>query len=230
MSGRPTVVIGDDDHLVRQLLNQACGEHGVDVLGHASSPDEVVALCDRVSPDVVVVAERLGEVGVEAFFPDLAETGARVVVLSSDPSPERLVTVLGLDVFGYLSYDAGPDEVVNGILAVAEGAVALNPAVASTVLLQWRRLRAPTSAAHPRWSALTPREQDVLTAITDGLAAKAIAARLGVALKTVENHKIRIFDKLGVRTQAQAVALAVAHGLAGVGAENSGIPAPGDRW
>jgi DNA-binding NarL/FixJ family response regulator len=135
-------------------------------------------------------------------------------VLSADPSPERLVSVLALGVFGYLSYDAGPDEVIAGVVAVAGGAVALNPTVASTVLLQWRRLRAPASASPPRWSALTPREYDVLVAITDGLAAKAVALRLGVALKTVENHKIRLFEKLGVRSQAQAVAVAVAHGLA----------------
>jgi len=52
-----------------------------------------------------------------------------------------------------------------------------------------------------------------LTAIVDGLAAKAIARRLGMAVKTVENHKIRIFEKLGARTQAHAVAIAVGHGL-----------------
>jgi DNA-binding NarL/FixJ family response regulator len=217
MPHRPTVVIGDDDHLVRQLLSLACSGHDVEVVGLASSPDEVVGLCDALSPDVTVVAERLGEVGIETFFPDLASSGTRVLVLSADPSPERLAAVLGLDVFGYLSYDAGPDEVVSGILAVADGAVALNPSVASTVLHQWRRLRGPAASSGPRWTALTPREHDVLAAIADGLAAKAIAARLGVALKTVENHKIRIFDMLGVRTQAQAVALAVAHGLAGPG-------------
>ena len=49
--------------------------------------------------------------------------------------------------------------------------------------------------------------------MADGLATKAIATKLGVALKTVENHKIRIFDKLGVRTQAEAVSLAIGHSL-----------------
>ncbi len=49
--------------------------------------------------------------------------------------------------------------------------------------------------------------------MAEGLAAKAIASRLGVALKTVENHKIRVFNKMGVRTQAQAVSVAFALGL-----------------
>jgi DNA-binding NarL/FixJ family response regulator len=210
----PTVLIADDDRLVCQVLSLACRERGVEVVGYASHPDALLELCNRLHPEVAVVAESLGGVSFEAFFAELSHLHTRVVVLSADPSPERLASVLGLGVFGYLSYDAGPADVVSGIVAVADGAVALNPTVASTVLLQWRRLRAPASSSPPRWSALTPREHDVLVAITDGLAAKAVAARLGVALKTVENHKIRLFEKLGVRSQAQAVAVAVAHGLA----------------
>ena len=51
--------------------------------------------------------------------------------------------------------------------------------------------------------------------MTEGLATKTIARRLGVASKTIENHKIRIFQKLGVRSQAQAVSVAIGHGLVG---------------
>jgi DNA-binding NarL/FixJ family response regulator len=93
--------------------------------------------------------------------------------------------------------------------------MALNPPVVTLILEQWRRLRAqPVQFGARRRPVLTPRELDVLAAMTEGLAAKAIAARLGVALKTVENHKIRVFDKLGVRTQAHAVTVAMAYGLA----------------
>jgi two-component system nitrate/nitrite response regulator NarL len=84
---------------------------------------------------------------------------------------------------------------------------------ASTILSQWRSLRLQGSAAPFRRSELTPREEQVLEAMVEGLAAKAIAKRLGVATKTVENHKIRIFDKLGVRTHAQAVSLTIGQGL-----------------
>ncbi len=56
---------------------------------------------------------------------------------------------------------------------------------------------------------LTSRELEVLGAMTDGLSTKAVAHHLGIAVKTVENHKTRIFDKLGVHSQAQAVAMAI---------------------
>lgn len=61
--------------------------------------------------------------------------------------------------------------------------------------------------------ALTAREHAVLVAMAEGMATKTIARHLGVAIKTVENHKIRIFDKLGVRTQAHAVSVAIGQGL-----------------
>ena len=78
----------------------------------------------------------------------------------------------------------------------AAGASALHPLITDTILKQWRRLRqagAVMTGVSPR-SSLTPRELDVLAAMPDGLATKAIATKLGVALKTVENHKIHIFD------------------------------------
>ena len=84
---------------------------------------------------------------------------------------------------------------------------------ATTILDQWRRLRNEPEAAVERRATLTAREQDVLEAMVDGLATKAIARRLGVAPKTIENHKLRVFDKLGVRTHAHAVSVALAHGL-----------------
>ena len=215
MTDAPRVVIADDDELVAQMLSLACGRRGVTVVGQASTCEDLLRVCMQATPDVAVVADHLGAVPVENCVRGLLRSKARVIVLSLDPSPERLGSLLAEDVHGYFSYDAAPDEVVNGIIAVARGEVALNPAVTSTIVGQWRRMRSqPINLGFRRSGPLTPREHDILRAMADGLAAKAIAARLGLALKTVENHKIRVFDKLGVRTQAQAVSMAFALGLA----------------
>jgi DNA-binding NarL/FixJ family response regulator len=96
---------------------------------------------------------------------------------------------------------------------VASGSAVLAPAAAGTILEQWRRLRESGGSGAAGLPDLTPRESEVLAAMVDGLASKAIARRLGMALKTVESHKTHIFDKLGVPTQAAAVSFAIAHGL-----------------
>jgi DNA-binding NarL/FixJ family response regulator len=220
MADAPRVVIAHDDDLVRDVLRPACARGGVVVVGEAETYDELLFCCAGAKPEVAVVADRLGPTMVEEALPSLLCTGVKVIVLSADPSPERLSRLMAKDLCGYLSHDAGPEEVVNAILAVARGEVAVNPEVLGTILHQWRRLRSqPISVGARRRPVLTPRELDILAAMSDGLAAKAIAIRLGVALKTVENHKIRIFEKLGVRSHAHAVSVALAYGLAGQHAE-----------
>lgn len=216
MASAPRVVIAHDDHLVRDVVGRACGRGGVQVVAEAETYDDLLERCEELEPDVAVTADRLGDTVVEDALSALLNTETRIIVLSADPSPDRLTHLLARDLAGYLSYDSRPEEVVYGILAVARGELALNPEVLSTIVHQWRRLRSePVAVGGQRRPALTPRELDILTAMSDGLAAKAIALRLGVALKTVENHKIRIFEKLGVRTHAHAVTVAMAHGLGG---------------
>lgn len=211
----PRIVIADGDRLVREILRVACVERGINVVGETADFAELVALCAAMEPDIVIASETFEGTGLEELVLEpLLARGHRVIVLSADPSPERVAALLAHDVSGYFSYDSEADEVAKGVVSVARGEIALNPAVASTVVHQWRGLRnQPLRLGLRVAPVLTPREHDVLAAMADGLSGKAIAARLGVALKTVENHKIRVFDKLGVRTQAQAVSLAIGYGL-----------------
>ena len=211
----PHVTIAHDDALILDLLAITCARNGIEILDVAADYDGLLARCDRRRPDVVLVADRLDDVPVEDVLDRVAALDAGIIVLSDDQSPDRLGQLLARDISGLLSHDAGPDDVIAAICAVARGEMAVNPSVLTLILLQWRRLRAqPSQFGARRRPVLTPRELDILAAMTDGLAAKAIAARLGVALKTVENHKIRVFEKLGVRSQAHAVTVAMAYGLA----------------
>jgi DNA-binding NarL/FixJ family response regulator len=208
------LVIAHRSTLIREALQLVGAPQGLLVVGEAVKAAELVALC-QVEQPAVVYAEATFEDGteIESVLPEVLATGARVLAVSDDPSPERLTRILAQGASGYVRHDTSPDQAVDAIVAVAGGAAALGPAAAAVILEQWRRLRDPAAPADEARSGLTAREHDVLKAMADGLAAKAIALRLGVAVKTVEAHKVRIFDKLGVRTQAHAVAVAIGHGL-----------------
>ena len=213
-----TVALADRSALVRNMVDAVCERYGLRVVGEASTSWQLVALCQTRRPDVVVADSDLGDGPIEDCLDRVLATDAKVLILCEDASPERLTGLLERGVSGYLLHDSSPDHVGEGLLAVAGGAAALHPTVTSTILKQWRRLRQDgSSRPSPTRSSLTPRELDVLSAMADGLATKAIATKLGVASKTVENHKVRIFDKLGVRTQAEAVSLAIGHSLVGAG-------------
>jgi DNA-binding NarL/FixJ family response regulator len=209
----PTVLLADADVLSRDILRLACARQEIEVIAEVDTTIELRVLTRALEPAVVITADCLGEDPIDPVLPDILGTGAKVVVVSADPSSDRLANLLADGVSGYLLHDAAPDEVAAGVHAVARGAAVLNPTAAAMILNQWRRLRSSPAAVRRRPSALTPRETDVLAALVDGLPTKAIANRLSMANKTVENHKIRIFDKLGVRTQAHAVTVALSNSL-----------------
>jgi DNA-binding NarL/FixJ family response regulator len=221
-SGSCAVAIAHSDRLMRDILAAACTSRGLSVVGLFGTAQELAAQCAHLAPDVVIAGESIDGRPVDDVLDDVLEAGARVIVLSPDASTERLTNLLAKGIHGYLLYDTSPSEVATGVLAVARGAMAINHTVASVLIQQWRRLRAhsaPTGARPAR--SLTPREIDVLAAMVEGLATKAIARRLGVALKTVENHKMRIFEKLRVRSHAQAVTVAINLGLVSNGSRDA---------
>lgn len=214
---------------IRDVLRLSGVARGIIVVGEARSASELVELCRSERPDVVYAEDSFDDGSeIEWVLVLLVGAGARVIVVCDDRSPERLTRILELGASGYLRHDTTPDQVLDAIEAVAGGASVLGPAATATVLNQWRRQREPAAraASGATGAALTPREHDVLEAMSDGLPAKMIAARLGVAVKTVENHKIHIFDKLGVRTQAQAVSRAISHGMLDQAGSGMGGPIP----
>jgi len=112
---------------------------------------------------------------------------------------------------GYLTKDAGADDIRAAVEAVARGDAALDPSVQHHVVAA---LAAPEPAHAELPDELTPREAEVLVLIAEGLTNAEIAERLVVSAATVKSHVNRIFFKTGARDRAQAVVYAYAHGLA----------------
>src|SRR5947209_12809747 len=202
-----------NDALLLDVCDCACRLRGVDIVASTSWAEQVVDLCTTQDADVLITAAVLDDGPIEPHLKRLIRSGIPFVLITEDSSAPEVDLILARGASGCVMYDLSPDQVVDVAVTVARGGVVLHPAVASRVLSQWRRLRAAQRGSAQR-AELTPREREVFEAMAEGLAAKAIARRLGVAVKTVENHKIRIFDKLGVRSQAQAVSLAMSQGVA----------------
>ena len=108
---------------------------------------------------------------------------------------------------GYLTKDAGAEQIRAAVEAVARGEAALDPAVQHHVV---EALKAPEELP----DGLTPREAEVLALIAEGLTNAEIAERLVVSAATVKTHVNHIFAKAGVRDRAQAVVYAYENGLA----------------
>jgi DNA-binding NarL/FixJ family response regulator len=199
--------------LIAEVISDACRRDGIRVVGPFADGHELrdAHVAHRV--DVVVVPDDMIGVPVDRLIDEVSRAGGRVILLGSDPAPAHLSALLARGAQGYLLYDAAPQEVVTGIRAVARGAVAVNHTAAAHLVADLRRTREQSSASSQGPRALTPREREVLVAMAGGGSAREVARALTISVKTVENHKIRIFEKLGVRSQAHAIAVAVSSGL-----------------
>lgn len=204
------VVIGDRSILVREFLSRACRERGMQVVAEVSTVAESLVAASQHAPHVIVLSDPLAGCPVADAVKQIVHDGAKVVVFSDNPSPEQVISVLEQGASSYLTYDSRPQDIADAVLSVAGGGVVLHASVASVVLEQWRRMSSGSGSPH---TSLTPREREVLAGLAQGLTTKAIARRLGVAMKTVESHKVRLFDKLGARTQAHAVSIAIGQQL-----------------
>ncbi len=204
------VVIADRNQLVREFLSRACRERGMQVVGQASTVPEALVAASQHAPHVIVLSDPLAGHSVADAVGQIVRDGTKTVVFSDSPSPEQVVSVLEQGASSYLTYDCRPQDIADAVLSVAGGGVVLHSSVASVVLEQWRRLSSNSGSPH---TSLSPREREVLVGLAEGLTTKAIARRLGVAVKTVESHKVRVFDKLGARTQAHAVSIAIGQNL-----------------
>jgi DNA-binding NarL/FixJ family response regulator len=243
-AGEPAVrvLITDDQKVVREgLVALISMLPGVTVVGAASDGDDAIRQCCELHPDVVLMDLNMSRRnGVEAteqlrqLLPDIA-----VVVLTTYSDDAWVFSALQAGARGFLTKDAGADEIHRAITAVAAGHAQFDPSVQRRLLDAFGKERfavagtadgeefaggnpaaaagqsAPAAArsAQPP-DELTPREAEVLGHIAAGLSNIEIAATLFVSEATVKTHINHIFTKTGLRHRAQLVGYAYRHGLA----------------
>ena len=209
------VLLADDQRVVREGLGTLLGLlDGIELVGTAADGAEAVELARRHDPDVVLMDLRMPRVdGIEAIR-RLAERGERprTIALTTYADDASVLGALRAGARGYLTKDAGAEEIRAAVEAVARGEAALDPAVQHHVVAA---LAAPAAEdeAPELPDGLTPREAEVLGLIAAGLTNAEIADRLVVSAATVKSHVNHIFAKAGVRDRAQAVVYAYEHGL-----------------
>lgn len=196
--------------MVRQGLRSLLQDvQDIEVIGEAADGPSAVAIAEAKGPDVVVMDFGLpGLNGADAAArlkrsrPDVA-----VVVLSMRDDAPSVDRALRAGARGYVVKGASVDDLCAAIRSAARGEVYLSPSVSDFVLQGY--LSGDDRPSDP----LTNREREVLQLIAEGLTGREVAARLGLAAKTIDNHRASIVEKLGIRTTAGLVRYAIHAGL-----------------
>jgi DNA-binding NarL/FixJ family response regulator len=206
-----TLVLVDDHPVVRDGLRGMCdAAPDFEVVGEAGNGPDGVRLALSLDPDVVLMDLRMpGGSGVEAITElRRRRSRARVLVLTTYDSDRDIMAAIDAGATGYLLKDAPRDELFAAIRSAADGESVLSPAVATRVVSRMR-----SSGA----GELSSREREVLALVARGRANREIARALFVSEATVKTHLGHVYDKLGVKDRAAAVAVAYERGVLGDG-------------
>jgi DNA-binding NarL/FixJ family response regulator len=208
------VLIVDDHPIVRSGLVGLLGiEADMEIVGEAGDGEEALARVAVLSPDVVLMdlrMPRLDGVGatarITADFPS-----SRVLVLTTYDTDADIILAVEAGASGYLLKDTPRLQLVEAVRAAARGETVLAPPVAARLM---SRLRSPAPASAPEAAnLLTPREVEVLRAVSRGLSNADIGRALFIAEATVKTHLLRAFAKLGVDDRTRAVTAAMERGI-----------------
>ncbi len=215
------VLLVDDQRVVRDGLTLLLGLlPGIECVGSAEDGEQALDAVARLQPDVVLMDLRMPRMdGIEATRRIRAEhPSVAVLALTTYADDESVVGALRAGARGYLTKDAGAEDIARAVAAVASGQMVLDPAAQARVVANIDE-RSPASESTASRAGVLPdeltrREAEILGLIADGLSNAEIARRLFVSEATVKTHINHIFAKTGARDRAQAVAYAYRAGLA----------------
>jgi DNA-binding NarL/FixJ family response regulator len=214
-----SILLVDDQELLRMGFRMVLdAQPDFEVVGETGSGDQAVALVHERAPDVVLMDVRMpGTDGVEATRQIIA-TGSRsrVIILTTFDLDEYAYAALRAGASGFLLKDAPPGDLISAIRAVASGDAVVAPSTTRRLLSSLAH-QLPRSNSHdddhPRLQLLTPREREVMIAVSRGLSNAEIAEALVLSEATVKTHVGRILAKLDLRDRVQIVVFAYEQGL-----------------
>ena len=199
------VLIADDQRVIREGLQTLLGLlPDLEVIGAVSDGEAAVRVVAEQQPDVVLMDLRMPHLdGVRATERIAREhPRTRVLVLTTYAEDGDVLPALRAGARGYLTKDAGAEEIAAAIATVHRGEMALEPAVQAQLV---------GALARGAPDELTPRELEVLSLIARGLSNREIAEELVISMATVKTHINRVLMKTGSRDRAQAVRYAFEH-------------------
>ena len=209
-----TVVIVDDHPIVRAgmraILNSA---NDINILGEGGSGADALRLVDELQPDVLALDVQLPDLNGLHVTRQLRDKNSvtAVLILTAHDDTQTVFGLLESGAVGYVLKDEALETLVSAVRVAARGETWLSPAVASRVVR--RAVGSNPSSKENDLATLTAREVEVLRLLAQGLDNTAIADKLCLTKRTVQNHISNIYGKLRVTCRTEAVLFAIRHGL-----------------
>jgi DNA-binding NarL/FixJ family response regulator len=208
------VIIVDDHRLFRMGLKSTIKSDHPDicVTGDADSGEALFVLPALAAADLVLLDIKLPGMGgaevarrLRREYPNI-----KILAISGEDDAETIQTMLEAGIHGFISKQHGdPDELADAIRAVMSGLEYFGRDI-SKIIIDVYVAKKKTTTVTPEF---TDREREIINLCREGLIGKEIAERLGISITTVNTHKGRIFQKLGINNTMEMVQYAMKKGI-----------------
>ncbi|MEN9569232.1 MAG: hypothetical protein RL172_463 [Bacteroidota bacterium] len=204
-----SLAIADDQVIILNGLQKILAHiHHISITGVFSNGDDLLAHMDNLQPDVLLLDINMpGKNGFElAAIINKSYRKTKIIVLTNIDVVAQVKKMLQLGVAGYLLKDASPEVIVQSIETVYEGGQYIQEEVK-------HQLISSLSPINNSRQIITRREKEILQLIVDEMTNQEIADMLYLSLRTVENHRNNLLQKLNVKNTAGLVKVAIQEGL-----------------
>ncbi len=207
------ILIADDHTLLRQgLVSILERDSECTVVAQAANGSEAIEKALETSPQVAVIDISMPEINGMQVVKRLHEKlpDCRTLVLTMHEEQEYVFHMVKAGASGYLLKDSASDELIDAVKALANKKTYFNQYAANVLATQYS---SPEKSWQDPYKNLTQREREVFHLVVDGKTTKEIARLLDISVKTAENHRGKVLDKLSLNNTAELVRYAAKHRL-----------------
>ena len=217
MNQKKRIIIIDDHPLFREGLKSIIGQSTrYEVVGEAGSGRDGLQLAGKFKPDIALVDIALPDQSGLDLIRDMLKTSprTRILIVSVHSNIDYIVKAFQSGAFGYIVKASAAGKLLEGIEHVLAGDYYMDTAVSQQVVKKLAGLAAAEKiVTGSGYDALTPREQEVMALLAEGLSPQQVADKLFISPKTAENHRANIMRKLGLHSTLELVRYAAKLGI-----------------
>jgi DNA-binding NarL/FixJ family response regulator len=205
------IAIADDHQIFRDGLKRLLeSEPGFKVVAEAADGEDAVRLTREAKPDILLLDVAMPRMGGIDAMSDPGVGSTRVILLTAAIDPGDLLRAVQYGARGVVLKESATRTLIDGIYRVMDGKLLIGTEVADDLAHAVRE----AGAQRDRPYGLTPREIDIVDAVTAGDSNRDIAIRLNISLQTVKHHLTKVFDKTGTSTRLELALFAIRQGIA----------------
>ena len=213
------ILVVDDHSVVRQgIIALLEDEEDILIAGEAADGDEVVDMIEKVKPDVILLDLTMPKMsGIEVIKQVVPRyPKVHILIFSMHNNPDYVLSAVQNGASGYLQKDTGRDEILAAVRNVSKGELYYPPHASSIIIknLMKQIIKTPEPEQEEEemqepsiWKIITPREQQILKCLTEGMSSKEIAERFDISSNTVANQRASIMKKANVKNTAELISL-----------------------